>query len=560
MFIAIFIIFSLSYIDYEITDCQTTITYFGYGTITKNDGQYAKGKKKIIICEGITEISSYSFSQTTYQTSALNSFLYEEIELPRSLEIIGSYAFQNYYSHLKKIHFVDYPYGISSSSTFENELESFYSLRYIGSYAFNQNNGIVCHNIPPTFTTLEPNTFSSCSIKHIKLNSKLTTIGSYSFEYCTLLKSIVIPCYVKKIEAGAFYNCIELCQIKFERILELIIEDHVFYNCSSLQQVIFPPNVIFEESENIFSYCISLESVQMPTLMRGTDPRLPDYMFQNCINLKFCTIPENLEIIPFYMFYNTSIEHIYLPETVYSINGYAFANCFQLKYIEMKPNSDININSYAFENSPNIQITVFRGNSKYRFNDYSLYSRTICILDPFPTSFNNIFCPRANEIYSTEENKYYYSCFSGFKVVSNGECNLPSFTIQALPDDPYDSYPWTSDCSGYSNIPPCSCNDCGNGCPDVDIPTKSRSKSSIRIPTNDYRTHTISYSPSKNNGNNNGNNQGTTNKDGGNSGGGLSGGAIAGITVGSIAVVVIVCIFCCVYVQKTKLRVGNSAD
>lgn len=131
MCIAIFIIFSLSYIDYEITDCQTTITYFGNGAITQNEGQYAKGKKKIIICEGITEISSYAFSQTTYPTSALDSFLYEEVELPRSLYSIGSYAFQNYYSYLKKIHFVDYPYGTSSSSTFENELESFYSLRYI---------------------------------------------------------------------------------------------------------------------------------------------------------------------------------------------------------------------------------------------------------------------------------------------------------------------------------------------------------------------------------------------------------------------------------------------
>lgn len=141
-----------------------------------------------------------------FQSTASNSFIYEEIELPCSLVTIGDYAFQNYYSELRKIHFPNYPYRSYS----EGNLEKYYSLRNIGQYIFNQNYKILCHNIPPTFTTASSYSFACCSISHIGLNSHITEINSYTFQHCTSLQSIVIPYFVRSIYQGAFYNCQQL--------------------------------------------------------------------------------------------------------------------------------------------------------------------------------------------------------------------------------------------------------------------------------------------------------------------------------------------------------------
>lgn len=550
---------SFSYIYYEITDCQYTITYKGSGILTQSLGEYAQGKKKIIIKEGITEISSYAFSQTSFQSSALTSFIYEEVELPCSLVTIGKYAFQNYYSELRRIHFPDYPY----SSYSEYQLESYYSLREIGSYAFNQNFKLICHNIPPTFTQLDSYAFSSCSIKHIGINSRITIIPSYAFHNSSL-QSIKIHCLVTKIEAGSFYNCTSLKSILFDNILEITICSSIFYNCTSLEQVIFPPNVIFENANNIFYNCISLKSVTLPKLLRGSNPSLPTSMFRNCISLKYCTLPENIITIPSSMFQNTSIEKIYIPETIHNINSYSFANCLKLKYIEVNSTANVRVDfdDYSFKNTPNVNMMVIRGKGTYYFRTSSLTGSVLCILDPYYNNQYSYFYDafeKSTVVYSTQEyadhNTYFLNKYK-VNLIYGNVCEIPRQTpYPVVPGDNYDYFPWSKDCSNYFGVPSCGGDDY-----EVNYPSQNYDSSS------NYRTKTKTYSYTYTISNTK--RQPTTNPiyidkgedDSGKKKKGLSGGAIAGIVIACVVVVlVIICaIPACCFASFYKKQVSNS--
>lgn len=536
---------AFSLINYELTDCQTTITYKGSGTLTNSDAENAFGKKKIILCEGITEISSYAFSQTSFASSALQSFIYEEIELPCSLETIGDYAFQNYYSELRKIHFPDYPY----SSYTESSLENYYALRSIGCKAFNKDYKIICHNIPPTFKTMYPYTFSSCSIKHIGINSDITAIPPYAFQNCGL-RSIKLHCLVNQIVTGAFYNCSQLTSIVFEDIIEITIFSSVFYNCTSLQQVNFPTNVHFYKSDYLFYNCFSLRSVTMPKYLRNNFD-LPEGMFRNCISLKYCSLPENIQCIERYMFQNTSLESIYIPESVSYIYEYSFADCLNLKYVEVntsKRYSHVNFYNNAFDNTPNVKIMVVRGQGSHYFQYHALTGSTFCLLDPAMKYYSSRSAfENPTVVYSTQEYKNSYSTFNGYNVnvVYNGVCDIPRQTPYPTYYDYYDNFPWSNDCYGYNGAPGCG----GGG--NNNYPTQDNYYPSSSSYSRSYGYSTPTRNPIY---------EDKDQSSDGKKKKGLSGGAIAGIVIACIVVVVVVVslCFCGCFVTSYKKQVYNS--
>lgn len=69
-------------------------------------------------------------------------------------------------------------------------------------------------------------------------NSNCECIGSYSFEYCNLLKTITLPDTVKRIDTGAFRSCESLSSVTIPKNLELIGQESFEY-CDALKSIYY---------------------------------------------------------------------------------------------------------------------------------------------------------------------------------------------------------------------------------------------------------------------------------------------------------------------------------
>ena len=73
---------------------------------------------------------------------------------------------------------------------------------------------------------------------------KVTEIGTYAFEECTTLISVIIPNSVTTIDSGAFSDCSSLTNISFPDSLTSIGQ-YAFTRCTSLRSVNIPDSVTY---------------------------------------------------------------------------------------------------------------------------------------------------------------------------------------------------------------------------------------------------------------------------------------------------------------------------
>lgn len=123
-------------------------------------------------------------------------------------------------------------------------------------------------------------------------DTPVTEIAPYAFSRLLMLensgyvpvKRVVIPNGVKKIGAGAFYNCLQLEEVILPTSLETI-GSQGFGNCPSLEKIELPKRL-----RNIGAYafaeCTSLESVQLP----GSVHSIGDGVYACCDSLREITL------------------------------------------------------------------------------------------------------------------------------------------------------------------------------------------------------------------------------------------------------------------------------
>ena len=141
--------------------------------------------KKIVICDGITEIKANGFR---YMEKV------EEIELPDSLKKIGTYGF-SFLSSLKSV------------------------------------------RIPKRIKNISEGAFEKCrALKEIILPLKLKRIGEYAFYDCRSLEKITIPKTVTAIKWGAFDKCRALKAIILPQNIKLL--ENNFVDCLGLTTIV----------------------------------------------------------------------------------------------------------------------------------------------------------------------------------------------------------------------------------------------------------------------------------------------------------------------------------
>ena len=174
------------------------------------------------------------------------------------------------------------------------------------------------------------------------------------------IKKINAP-NLKKINAKAFYNCINLVEINAPELE--YIGDFAFYGTKVKD---FNFSKVLEIGKNAFDHT-AIESIYLPKTLKkigkyafANNPylvkvefmplmtRIKDGMFENCINLKTISFSNTINKLGIGVFKNCrKLNNIILPEHLKIIETNAFWGCDGLKKLEFNKELEF-INNYSF--------------------------------------------------------------------------------------------------------------------------------------------------------------------------------------------------------------------
>lgn len=200
------------------------------------------------------------------------------------------------------------------------------------SVKFKIKNGILndyCGNdsevvIPNGVKVISFRTFSGkLNLEKLIIPEGVEIISDKAFEYCFFLKEVVLPQSLKKIGN----RCFAICNIKElnHPLLKiengLAIKDNRLLYCadSSLKNVIIPEGIEII-SASAFDMC-DVESVTIPNSVKSIE----FFAFGGCTNLKSVKLPEGLKVIEAFAFaFCEELGPVIIPRSVESIGLDAF--------------------------------------------------------------------------------------------------------------------------------------------------------------------------------------------------------------------------------------------
>ena len=171
------------------------------------------------------------------------------------------------------------------------------------------------------------NAFKFYNIEKVKIPSTVTEIGLYAFSYCHKLESVDLSKSLKKIDNGAFDECMKLKKIVIpDGVTE--IGDFAFLHCPKLTSV--------KQSKNLKKlgiddfYGCGFKSITIPNGVK----EIPSGLFGDCKSLTKVVLPNNITKIGENAFYFTKLKTITIPKSVKKIDEYAFSDSFYLCHIK----------------------------------------------------------------------------------------------------------------------------------------------------------------------------------------------------------------------------------
>lgn len=244
-------------------------------------------------------------------------------------------------------------------------------------------------DIPDTVFLISDAAFADCSsLSKIELPVSVLSIGAMAFSNCQSLSEVIVPSGVQTLPDSAFADCIALQRVTLSEGLTNIsvaafknctalqevqlpdtlesIKSNAFENCSSLQRMHLPA-AVSDLSANAFSGCISLSEVTVAAenpyytavdgvLMTADQATLVYY--PPCSSQSDYTIPETVKTIDSYAFQDAmQLQFLTVPETVETIEPYACYDANSLK--EVMLNGASVISAYAFQSCDQLEAVVF---------------------------------------------------------------------------------------------------------------------------------------------------------------------------------------------------------
>ena len=169
---------------------------------------------------------------------------------------------------------------------------------------------------PENLKKIEECAFMNSGISEFNYNSKIKTIDTYVFMYCQSLVEAVIPGTVTSIGRYPFYGCENLKKITVEEGVTYVAD--LMWGTNHLEELVLPSTV----TGGFFPNYTSLERITVS----------PD-------NKTYCSVDGvlfNKKMTNLVSYPATKSDAYYkIPETVASIDNYAFSHTDGLKYLDM---------------------------------------------------------------------------------------------------------------------------------------------------------------------------------------------------------------------------------
>ena len=220
----------------------------------------------------------------------------------------------------------------------------------IGDFAFYGCSSLTSIAIPDSVTGIGDGAFSGCgSLTSIAIPDSVTGIGNEAFSGCSSLTSIVIPDSVTSIGGWAFYNCSSLTSIVISDGVTGI-ERYAFNGCYNLTNI----------------YCYEFSYAAEWAKNNGWSNKIRYLGGVTDSDAPVIAIPKAVTEIAEETYINTAVEVVRLPDTCTKINARAFANCAQLRIVEI-PASAVEIADDAFAGSPNVVIVTHEGGAAKQY-------------------------------------------------------------------------------------------------------------------------------------------------------------------------------------------------
>lgn len=185
-------------------------------------------------------------------------------------------------------------------------------------------------SIPDTVKIIKKSAFADyTSLKYIRLNESIEKIEDFAFQNCKSLKTIIIPTTLNSIGSFSFINCenLEFLEIKNGIVS---IGESAFQNCSLLKKINIP-NTVQNIGKSAFAHCQLLENICV------------DQENKNYCGKDGVLFNKEMSILFQYPL-NKKTEEYEIPNTVVSIDSFAFTYCKNLKTLSI-PTSVVSIGS-----------------------------------------------------------------------------------------------------------------------------------------------------------------------------------------------------------------------
>ncbi len=318
-----------------------TVTAIGEGAFIK------ASLTAVTIPETVREINSYAFSGCT----AL-----QEIHLSDSVEMIGSYAFQDtaWFDqqpvggvYLGKILYAcKQPASGDMTVTIKDGTKTIADMAFLNCHALTE------ITIPASVTVIGKGAFAGCDrLTAAVIPDSVTDIGNSAFSNCSALTNAVLPKGLKTIPSAMFRKCAALKSIALPDSISAI-GSYAFQDCKALTAITIPSEVE-KIGWKAFMGCTSLSDVRTPgspsevdycafenTAWYNARPNGPVYIGTALYKYKGTAVSSALTIkagttsITREALYGCNrLKSITIPDSVVKIDEMAFRNCTGLKEI-----------------------------------------------------------------------------------------------------------------------------------------------------------------------------------------------------------------------------------
>ena len=309
--------------------------------------------------------------ETIEEDAFLNCEALSAITLPEGLKQIDTHAFFN----CRNLTEITLPTTLSEFETPFSACDHLTTLHLSPDHPhFTLRHGLLYDKSGQTLLCVPP------GLSTVTLSEGVTTIGENAFRGNPHLTSLTLPDTVTTIEEGAFERCSALRTITLPKGLTTI-NDFAFSHCAHLTEITLPDSIT-HLGICLFNECKELTSVHLPEGLT----ELPHGTFEGCPKVLPLTLPQGMTTIdsrafdvpsmienpPKELLYESAAQKVLIrapltlkgtfniPESVISIQDFAFERCTELTHVILPTNLKT-IGQSAFMGCKALTAVTFKG-------------------------------------------------------------------------------------------------------------------------------------------------------------------------------------------------------